>query len=271
MKRTMLVASFLLMLLVPAMALAAQADRFVADKAIAGENELIVPLEVSNTRDLVALDIPLKFSEGATLTNVEFTDRVSEFQFSHAQIDNENHTVVIGLISMIDKDSPDLAPGTGAIANLHFTLDANTETVELTPVTMDRPNHSLTYYYNEYVDGRPEVRGIQPEVTTASIAFSGGGSAVPTEYAMKQNTPNPFNPSTKISYALPEASQVRLVVFNVLGQQVTELVNGTQEAGEYEIIWDGKDQYGASVASGVYFYKISANRYSDTKKMMLLK
>jgi hypothetical protein len=271
MKRKMLVASLMLMFLLPAMALAAGSAQLTADKSIAGENELIVPIEIKNDMDLTALDIPLKFTEGAYLEEVTFTDRVESFEFQHAIIDNEAHTVIIGLVSMVAKEAPDLAPGEGAVANLHFKLDASVETVELTPFTVEYPNHSLTFYYNEYVDGRPEVMTVEPEVKTAEIAYSQGNGAVPTVYALKQNTPNPFNPSTRVAYSLPDASHVRLAIFNVLGQHVVDLVNGNQEAGEYEIVWDGKDKVGSQVASGVYFYKISAGNFSETKKMMLLK
>jgi flagellar hook assembly protein FlgD len=64
---------------------------------------------------------------------------------------------------------------------------------------------------------------------------------------------------------------VEITVFNVLGQRVTDLVNGYREAGSYEVIWDGKDDAGQSVASGVYFYRIKTDQFNDTKKMLLLK
>lgn len=272
MKRKLLVASVLVMFLIPALALAASSDRLSATKGVSENNQLIVPLNITNSKDLVALDIPLSFSEGAKLVDVIFTDRVAEFEFKDALIDNENRTVMIGLISMVQSDKPDLAPGEGAVANLVFELEAGIEDVTIRPIKVDFPMHDLTYYYNDYSSGRPVLRTIIPEVEVSAIAYSfGGGSAVPTVYSMKQNSPNPFNPTTKIAYAIPEAGMVRLSVFNVLGQHVTDLVNGQREVGEYNVVWDGKDNDGAQVASGIYFYKVRVNNFSDTKKMVLLK
>ena len=89
---------------------------------------------------------------------------------------------------------------------------------------------------------------------------------VPTEYSLKQNYPNPFNPETRISYTLPEAARVRIGVYNTLGQEVDVLVQAHQDAGYYEVVWDG-----GGVASGVYFYQIVANEFTSTKRMILMK
>jgi flagellar hook assembly protein FlgD len=70
---------------------------------------------------------------------------------------------------------------------------------------------------------------------------------------------------------VPTAGNVEITVFNVLCQRVTNLVNGYQDAGSYEVIWDGKDDTGDPVASGVYFYRIKTEQFNDTKKMLLLK
>lgn len=272
MKRKLLVASVLVMFLIPAMSLAANVDKLSAVKALpAGNFEVIVPLEVANTQDLVALDIPLEYSEGAVLDRVEFTDRVSHFDFKHASIDNENRQVIIGMISMVTNDRPDLATGTGVVANLVFKLDPTVDKVELKAFETQNPNHSLTYYYNDYSTGRPEVKVVRPELNFASIAYSGGGEAVPTEYALNQNWPNPFNPETTVSFALPEAGEVEVTVFNVLGQQVKTLASGHHEAGTYEVIWDGADESGSKVASGIYFYRAKINDFAKTRKMVLLK
>jgi hypothetical protein len=260
------------MLLIPAFALAVSADRFVAKTALPSDAaDLVVPLEISNTKDLVALDIPLQFSEGAYLDKVVFTERVESFEFKHANIDNEKRIVVIGMISMVTADKPDLATGQGPLAELHFKLDPGAEGVTLTPIEIESPNHSLTYYYNDYSSGRPEVRTIRPEIESIEIQRPAPGQALPTVYALMQNTPNPFNPMTKVHFDMPVAGDVNLSVFNVLGQHVTDLVNGYREAGSHEAVWEGKDKTGATVASGIYFYRIKTNEFTDTKKMVLLK
>ena len=83
--------------------------------------------------------------------------------------------------------------------------------------------------------------------------------------------PNPFNPSSQISYALPEASDVQLVIYDMLGRQVRVLVNTHQVAGRYTVVWDGRNQLGEAVSSGVYLYRIYAGSFAETKKMTLMK
>ena len=87
-----------------------------------------------------------------------------------------------------------------------------------------------------------------------------------TEFALEQNYPNPFNPSTKISYSIPKASNVKLTVFNLLGQEIQVLVNETKEAGIHEINFNAQ-----SLNSGMYLYKIESGSFTQTKKMTLIK
>jgi len=89
---------------------------------------------------------------------------------------------------------------------------------------------------------------------------------LPSEYTLRQNYPNPFNPSTTIGYDLPQSSEVRLDVYNVLGQRVATLVNMAQQAGRHEITMDA-----SHLSSGVYFYHFTAGEFRQIKKMMLLK
>lgn len=270
MKRNVLVTSILVLFLIPAFALAVDTDKFVAAKAMpTSSDEVVVPLVVANVNQLAALDIPLEFSEGARLDRVEFTERVSNFQIQIANIDNENRQVVIGLISMVSEERPDLAVGTGAIANLVFTVDEGVDEIMIKAVELENPSHTLAYYWNDYSSGRPEVKSVQPEFDAQYLPV--GGDPIPKTFALRQNSPNPFNPTTRLSYDLAKPGDVQLSVFNVLGQRVIDLVNGYQEAGSYEVVWNGTDNAGARVASGIYFYRIETSEFSDTKKMLLLK
>lgn len=94
---------------------------------------------------------------------------------------------------------------------------------------------------------------------------------LPEGFSLNQNYPNPFNPTTNISFVLPQAEEVRLEIFNVRGQRVARLLDQTMSAGEHTIEWNGTTDGGSHVASGVYFYRISAGEYTDTRKMTLLK
>jgi hypothetical protein len=98
-----------------------------------------------------------------------------------------------------------------------------------------------------------------------------GPAALPEVYTLEQNYPNPFNPSTVIYYNLPAATDVNLVVYNTLGQKVKTLVSTAQTAGQHSVEWDGTDENGNAVSSGVYFYKLTSPDYSATRKMMLIK
>lgn len=96
-------------------------------------------------------------------------------------------------------------------------------------------------------------------------------SNLPTKFNLNQNYPNPFNPTTRISYALPKDAQVKLMVFNVLGQKVKTLIDEQQGAGYKVVHWDGRDENGIAVVSGVYLFRIEAGEFSATKKMLMLK
>lgn len=96
-------------------------------------------------------------------------------------------------------------------------------------------------------------------------------SRVPENFSVSQNYPNPFNPSTSIRYSLPASSNVKLIVFDITGNKVAELVNSDQEPGTYEVTWNGKNDMGLDVSSGVYFYLLSAGEFVSTKKLTLIK
>ncbi len=88
---------------------------------------------------------------------------------------------------------------------------------------------------------------------------------------LEQNYPNPFNPTTKLAYSIESSSIVNLTIYDVAGRRVRELVNESQERGAYQVVWDGANDTGATVSSGVYFYKLVAGSFTDTKKMTILK
>ncbi len=94
---------------------------------------------------------------------------------------------------------------------------------------------------------------------------------IPERFTLHQNFPNPFNNATTIRFDLQESCRVRLEIFNLLGQRLVKLVDGALPANEYTITWDGKNQVGIPSASGVYFYRLTAGGYVESKKMILLK
>jgi hypothetical protein len=91
-------------------------------------------------------------------------------------------------------------------------------------------------------------------------------STLPSSYQLEQNFPNPFNPATNIRYSVPKASKVELRVFDLLGREVRELVSTVQPPGQYSVAFNAQ-----GLASGVYFYRLTAGTFTETKKLMLLK
>lgn len=116
---------------------------------------------------------------------------------------------------------------------------------------------------------------VRVHTTESSSVWSGlvyfHTSAIPYQFRLAQNFPNPFNPDTRISFSIDTQAPVSLIVVNILGQKIRVLKDENLEPGNYEVIWDGQDENGSMVASGVYFYRLIAGRQSSTRKMVLLK
>ena len=137
------------------------------------------------------------------------------------------------------------------------------------------------WQYTELVVGQTYTAGVsafydegESEIIEVSFVYQGAGSGsnVPilaTE--LGANYPNPFNPTTTISFTLKEAIDVKIDVYNITGQYVKTLINKHLEADNHNIVWNGNDNEGKSVSSGVYYYKMQAGRYTSTKKMILMK
>ena len=105
----------------------------------------------------------------------------------------------------------------------------------------------------------------------ANTSLANTTQETPTSYGLDKNYPNPFNPSTVITYRLPKATKVTLTIYNVNGQRVKQLVDQHQEAGEYQISWNGLDAAGTPVGSGLYAYQIKADHFRESRTMMLMK
>ena len=126
------------------------------------------------------------------------------------------------------------------------------------------------------IEGTP--RAAAETVYTYAVTDANGASAslslqtLPTSFSLVDNFPNPFNPTTTIQYALPQAADVELTVYNVVGQVVRTLVAERQSAGRYAVEWDATDDSGHSLSSGMYFYRLQAGgEFREVKKMLLLR
>jgi len=282
MKRTLTLA-VLVAFLVPAFVLAAP-DPGAKDKIYFGTHEydaatskLVVPIIIKNDEPITAIDIPLKFgnaADGIVLDRVEFPEdsRIAGFDFKFKKIDNQAKTVLIGLVSSAYDLKADMAPGDDAVAYLHFTVtDAQLGEVILEEDKSRAPQHTMLLIENRVVDNGREVIDFAPEFAKAPLALAAAGAALPKEYSLRGNYPNPFNAKTIISFALPKESRVTLDVYNILGQKVKTLLDGTMAAGNYNQEWDGTDHNGLGVSSGVYLYKLKADNFTRVNRMTFLK
>ena len=155
--------------------------------------------------------------------------------------------------------------------------------IELSSSTIDLvfPDGSVLFTPKDFdgqnLNGVSASGGMALELLQSALKQMGqevGSAELPKAFALGQNFPNPFNPSTTIKYDIPEGSsdqQVRLSVYNIRGQKIRTLVDRLQGPGSYNVNWDGSDQSGRNVSSGVYFYRIEAGTYNATRKMVILK
>ena len=152
-------------------------------------------------------------------------------------------------------------------------------------VTIDSLPYSGTYYVDAFAyygtyNGKEASLGKNATGSYKILAIASDNVVsvektkpeIPTSFGLDQNYPNPFNPTTIIQYRLKEPTNVKLTIYNILGQEVITLVNQEQLAGNYSVQWNATNEYGARVSTGIYFYRLVAgNKFTEVKKMMLLK
>lgn len=194
-----------------------------------------LPINIENTAGVKSF-----YSEVQVGTSVEFTSVASRLPEGWVMASNfENGTLKIAMAG--------LTPLTdGAVAYVNLSLKDKDASVSI------QGNAIL----NDQISGALNAVKIRE---------------IPSEFSLSQNYPNPFNPTTSIKYAISENARVNLVVYNILGQAVRTLVNAEQESGYYTVRWDGTNDFGGKVSSGIYIYRISAGNFTSTVKMNLLK
>ena len=158
--------------------------------------------------------------------------------------------------------------GSGEAVGIHKTWDNGNKTLWLgfDPISL---NSAPTYvWWGASVDGTIPQALDWFEVAELAIEDT---PEFPTEFALYPNYPNPFNPVTNIRFDVAASGNVKLKIFNLLGEEMVTLFNEYTIPGQYNVVWDGHNSMGIAVPSGVYFYQLSADRYINTGKMILLK
>ncbi len=190
-------------------------------------------LQISGVKDIISLSSEINHT-GLDLVSVEKTSPTQNYLVEFNTIDNISCIEMAGITEL---------EGTEEVLKLKFKKKTEKYTINLNSVCLN----------------------------DIKIAVSSGEPAIPYEYKLHQNFPNPFNPVTTIKYDLPENSRIKLTIYNILGQEIKTLINERKQAGFHRLKWDGTGRNGIQVSSGMYIYRIKAGDFVSTKKMVLLK
>lgn len=156
----------------------------------------------------------------------------------------------------------------GTSSNLYESIDSGNNWDQINGVFQNLSIKSALVTQSRIYVGTDGMGVYTKQIVTSVKDFKQG---IPENFALLQNYPNPFNPETIIKYQISSDSYVAIKIFNVLGEEIRSLVNANHKAGEYSIKWDGKDNFGTSVSSGIYIYRIESGQVVLAKKMMLIK
>ncbi|RJP74080.1 MAG: T9SS C-terminal target domain-containing protein [Ignavibacteriales bacterium] len=221
---------------------------------------VLVPARWINDLGLETIDSLSNPSSWDYSPNVSFQNNVNtDPQFSDANVVNHIDQVIsyVGKIQTSTLDEP-------------WTYELNFPPKWPIPENLAYTNNSLIHggtdgYALGDLNWFPEQKSQwATDVETIS-------TVVPEQFKLSQNYPNPFNPETKIEFNIPKEGNIRIVIYNILGQKINTLVNQDFKAGSYSVTWNGKDQFGKQVATGAYLYSLETESFKTTKKMILMK
>jgi len=256
------------------------------------------------SRDVVALEQEWNDTTGTVtliVNSMLATDTVAHF---YIQVDDPGMLSAYDTIVVSIHQVPNTPPVVDLPDSLEFNADTSA-TLNIWSMVTDDDHDTLMYYaFSASNDSLERSWNAATGVLTVSATAGFSGDAIlrlavtdpdsvvaldscfvtihpilsvedpellPDDFALSQNYPNPFNPNTVIEYSLPVQAYVTLTVFNVLGQEVTRLAEGSKGAGTHTVTWNGTDIRGRMVTSGAYFYRLEAGDFKATRKMLLLK
>jgi hypothetical protein len=232
-----------------------------------------------NNYPISSIKIPLKLSSShLTCTYVDFagTMKLSSMEGYYRINGNE---LEISYIPSVVYPVPYFGTDSGLLATLYFTASAGAPDINVAIDSVNRDSivqqNGSTLHYWTHVEMADTTGAVilLPDFTPGTIMIrhstdiaTDDNGLLPTSLDLAQNFPNPFNPTTTVSFSLPEKARVRVEVYNLLGQNVATLADADFTAGNHSITWDA-----TGTPSGLYFYRLTAGQASITKKMLLLK
>jgi len=184
---------------------------------------------------------------------------LTESGLEHEQ--REHNQVMRDMIPDAEGESFTISNG----ETLHFTRDFTLDN------QLEDENCEIVVFVQSY-SSREVLQSAKEGLTTLEpTAVEEETEILPGSFVLAQNYPNPFNASTIISFNLPEPAPVVLEIYNLSGQLLRTIVEGMGQAGNNQIIWDGLDEEGKGISSGIYFYKLNAGEWSQTRRMLLMR
>ena len=245
MKRLLIAGGWLLWLIAAAPAQAPRQIR-LGDAAQDGETQ-VVPLLIDDISEVVAVDLDLVFdTQAATVVEVRTTPLLEGFFLEYN---------VVGDTLKISAAGGRSGTGSGAFAEIVLSPAAAVPQFAFSLVSLNGDQIAVEY---------------EPHALDLPTAVEGEETASLT-WDLAQNFPNPFNPATHIPFRLRQETRVRLGVYNTLGQEVRSLLDQPLGAGEYQQLWDGRDDRGQPAAGGLYLYRLEAGDRAFIRKMVLLR
>lgn len=157
-------------------------------------------------------------------------------------------------------------PASNRVLSTYYASDASYHSF-----SYQSANSRWVYYSVSGKDGFIFLFLIRAYVSSPGTGIEGPIEVLPSAYSLEQNYPNPFNPETIISYNLPKQSRVQIKIYDITGNEIRSLIDEEKSAGKHNILWDSRNNFGQRVSSGIYFYKIVADNFIETKKMVLMK
>lgn len=226
----------------------------LADATVLPDGRMVIPLSLAGNQTIGGLEVTLTYdSSQLRVETPVLANGLSGIQLvSH---------IADGVVRIV-------AFRTGA----DVVLPSDGQAVALIPVSAVNGSGTSTLTLSDAAAATVQAQLTPVQLGNTVVTVPSGKSSAPASFALTGNAPNPFNPSTTISYEAPQQAHIQLIVYNLLGQEIVRLIDGVQSAGRHTVVWDARNAQGIAVSSGVYLYRLTSDTgYTDTRRMTLVK